>query len=121
MRVLTLGVLLLAACGPDPVYDDCTEEADCEGAGPEGATVACLPKGDEGFCSWACAGDDDCADPDDDHGGWDLVCASFESTEGTWCFPACRTEEDVDACPEGFTCRSTGGGDENRKVCFPEE
>jgi hypothetical protein len=47
-----------------------------------------------------------------------LVCASFESTEGLHCFPSCESGEDH--CPGGMSCRSSGGGSDNRKVCFPD-
>ncbi len=49
------------------------------------------------------------------------VCASFESEEGLFCFPGCNDPDDeAGECPPGYGCRSTGGGADNRKICFPE-
>ena len=39
-----------------------------------------------------------------------------------YCFPACAEDaEDGEECPPGLNCRSTGGGSDNRQVCFPED
>lgn len=105
-------LLLLAACGPHGLYEPCREADEC--AVPDGVEAECVEGGSEGFCSWSCDDDDDCTEPADEPG---LVCASFESSEGKHCFPGC--EEDEAACPRGFECASTGGGNENRKVCKP--
>jgi len=109
-------VLLVGACGggDEGLYASCDAAGDCDGEVPEGADAVCLDKGDEGYCSWGCEVDADCSDADPA-----LVCASFESEAATYCFPGC--DEGDDACPPGFGCRSTGGGADNRKVCFPEE
>ncbi len=116
MRWLWLG--LLAGCGGGDGYAPCEAPEDCEV--PEGAEAECLDKSGEGFCSWVCAVDDDCTDdPDPDY---DFVCASFEAEPGLHCFPSCAQAEDEEGtCPPGYGCRSTGGGADNRKVCFPEE
>src|SRR5688572_23805135 len=110
MCAALLGIAAVWSCGDDDLYPPCEEASDCEV--PEGKSAVCLPKGDEGFCSWDCAADADC-----DGGEHPLVCASFESTPAKYCFPPCEGGEE---CPDGFSCRSTGGGNENRKVCFPE-
>jgi hypothetical protein len=103
-------LLLLAACGPPPFYASCDEAAQC--AVPDGVDAECV--GDtEGFCTWSCDDDEDCTEPAGEPG---LVCASFESSEGKHCFPGCEGGEE---CPRGSECASTGGGDENRKVCKP--
>lgn len=121
--LLLLSATLLAACGgkDDGIYDTCETAEDC--TAPDDLEPACLDKGDEGYCTWGCSTDDDCMGgdtaSDGDDSGLERVCASFESEAGSYCFPSC--EEDETACPEGMTCRSTGGGSENRKVCFPEE
>jgi hypothetical protein len=110
--------LALAGCGGE-LYASCEVADDCAVQGDD-VEATCLAAGDEGVCTWSCDTDADCAADD----GWARVCAPFESTEGSWCFPSCEDEDvqDPDApCPEGYTCRSTGGGDENRKVCFPSE
>jgi hypothetical protein len=62
------------------------------------------------------------------------VCASFESTAQTYCFLSCAAA-DIAAAPDAgttdpttfcqrwadasFTCRSTGGGSNQRKFCGP--
>lgn len=112
------GLLWATACGgskdddalDEDVYAACDDADACEA--PEGFDPVCLDKGDEGFCTATCEVDDDCAEEG-------FVCASFESNEEVYCFPSC--EDDPEGCPSGFGCRSTGGGSENRKVCFPED
>lgn len=97
------------------VAEDCTDQ-------PDDHSAECLDKGGEGFCTWSCTSDADCALDDGDP--WTMVCASFESSEGTWCFPACQNDDAVDEdeiCPGNLGCRSTGGGTDNQRVCFPSE
>ncbi|MCB9741397.1 MAG: hypothetical protein H6741_29740 [Alphaproteobacteria bacterium] len=121
MRLSAL-LLLLAGCGDELGYETCDVADDCSEVVPEDATAACVEKADSGFCSWECDVDDDCAtDADED---FTRVCASFESSPELYCFPSCEESADSDgaeACPEGFTCRSTGGGSDNRRVCFPSD
>lgn len=113
MRLLSSLLLpLLLACGDD-LYETCETADDCE-VPSDDVEATCLPKSDEGYCTWTCTADADCDDDDDET---DLVCASFEDEEGSWCFPPCDADG---ACPDGFGCRSTGGGSENEKVCFPD-
>lgn len=110
-------VLILSACGGSAIYAPCDEAENCPA--PEGVVSECLDgDGDVGFCTWACAVDEDCAFDEDTH---PRVCAPFESEEGTHCFPSCEgaDEDDPEACPRGFGCRSSGGGSDNRKICFP--
>src|SRR5687767_14442479 len=105
---------LLAGCG-QKFYSPCEAADECEDFAPEDADAECVEKSGGGFCSWKCVDDTECdGDQDDDH---DFVCASFESNPAMYCFPSC--EDDDGDCPGDYTCRSTGGGDENRKVCFP--
>lgn len=130
MRNLWILLPLLVACGGDDgalgenAYLTCADASDCEA--PEGQDPECLDKGGDGFCTMTCVVDDDCAtageEPEDeDDPSWPWVCASFESNAGMHCFPSCEDPEDPDQeCPEGFGCRSTGGGADNRKVCFPD-
>lgn len=115
MRSLTtIGLMVLVSCNR-PLYATCATADECAEAIPEDAEGACLDKSESGFCTWTCSVDTDCTVPDD----W--VCASFESEPGLYCFPSCEgVEDDAEACPPGLTCRSTGGGSDNRKVCFPE-
>lgn len=104
-----MAAVAVAACGDD-LYAPCDTAADC--SPPEGRQAACVDKEGTGFCSWLCDDDPDC-DTDD---GVRYVCASFEQNPDEYCFPAC--DGDV-ACPDGFECRSTGGGVNQRRVCFP--
>jgi hypothetical protein len=69
-------------------------------------------KTEGGFCSWLCSVDTDCVVDD----GYTYVCTPFESNPDTYCIPSC---EGGAVCPEDYECRSTGGGAENRKICFP--
>ena len=115
--LLALGLL---ACNKEFVYEGCEVADDCAEYIPDSATPVCLDKSGQGFCSWECAVDADCADdPNEDFA---YVCSSFESTDGLYCFPSCNEDSDseTDVCPEGFGCRSTGGGSDNRRICFPE-
>lgn len=116
-------LIVLFGCNKDDVnYEACDVVEDCADWIPEGATGVCLEKSGGGFCSWECAADDDCAAPEDDEHPYAYVCSSFESDPALYCFPSCEDEGDTDGevCPEGFTCRSTGGGSDNRRICFPE-
>jgi hypothetical protein len=113
MTILLLAVAL-AACGKDAVWTSCETADDCEVPGD--ATAECLPKGSDGFCTWACAVDGDCA-----FDAVDRVCASYSSSEGLYCLASCGEDTADPTCPEGFHCASSGGGDENRKACFPDE
>jgi hypothetical protein len=85
-----------------------------------------------GYCTHLCAADTDCcAVPDECQTGFPQVCSPFQSTGKNYCFLSC---EDSDVQSAGltdasqycqtyasaaFTCRSTGGGANNRKVCAP--
>lgn len=112
-HIFLLLVGFFLSCGASGVYSYCEVSGDCA-AGPDEQDAACLTKSAEGFCTWECSVDADC-DTDDTPG---FVCASFESDAELYCFPSC--EEDEDTCGAGLTCRSTGGGADNRKICFPE-
>ena len=110
--------LFVVGCGGDQLYASCETVDDCE-VHSDDTEAACLGASDGGVCTWSCATDVDCAADDD----LARVCAPYESQEGTWCFPSCEDEDVGDSsapCPDGFTCRSSGGGDENQKVCFPD-
>jgi hypothetical protein len=53
----------------------------------------------------------------------DLYAACDEPADREVAEEACAepTEDDEDGCPDGTSCRSTGGGSDNRKVCFPSD
>lgn len=120
MRWFALGWLATwgGCCDDDGLYASCEEPADCEV--PEDAEAECLDKSSAGFCTWQCGADSECELEGDE---WARVCAPFESNPGSYCFPSCRedVEDEADACPEGTSCRSTGGGSDNRKICFPDD
>jgi hypothetical protein len=92
----------------------------------------CLKPERDGYCTHRCDTDEDCCAAEGEcKTELRQVCAPFTSTGIRMCFLSC---EDADVSASGldddlaycqreagrdFTCRSTGGGAENRKVCFP--
>ncbi len=109
---------LTVACGSTDFYAACEAAAQCESLVPESATAQCVEKEQGGFCTWSCQSALDCAGDADDE--WEFTCAPFESSPGLYCFPHCNQEvSDNLACPEGYGCRSTGGGADNERICFP--
>jgi hypothetical protein len=123
----------VVGCGGD---DDELAGSSCESAdecyqdveGIRGA-VQCLDRTAVGYCTHACSTDADCCAADGEcPSGRKQVCAPFESTGEMLCFLSCEGSDvgDQDAteyCQEfanaDFGCRSTGGGKDNRQVCFP--
>jgi len=120
IRITRLVLLsCLASCGGD-LYASCDTTEDCDDVVPDDAEGECLEVSTENVCTWSCTVDDDCGSDED----YPRLCAPLESQEGMWCFPSCEDEdvEDPDhPCPDGYTCRSTGGGSDNRKFCAPGE
>jgi len=115
--LFVLGLLACGDNGPD-IYEPCESADTCEV--PEDQTAECVnADGGDGFCTWACTTNSDCNPPEDYH--WAFECAPFESSKGSHCFPACGGSEDPDdpECPPHYGCRSTGGGSENEKICYP--
>jgi hypothetical protein len=94
--------------------------------------AVCLDKVTGGYCTHFCTQDSDCcAAKGECVGNHAEVCGPFESTGMMYCFLSC---EDADLknttitdanvycqtfASSAFTCRSTGGGALNRKVCTP--
>jgi len=131
---LLLGYLCSVACGNDgeadgsagaacDVPDDCYADADPEEI--EG-DVQCLDRVPGGYCTHTCLTDMDCCAAQGECDGRPQVCAPFESTGVMMCFLSCEgvdeSEDDPDGycheyASESFSCRSTGGGSNNRKVC----
>ena len=109
-----------AACD---VPDDCYPDADPEEIQGD---IMCLDRVPGGYCTHTCTSDADCCAAEGECDDRPQVCAPFESTGTMMCFLSCEApdvgEEDADgychdyASPE-FSCRSTGGGSNNRKVC----
>jgi hypothetical protein len=98
----------------------------------------CLAEVPGGYCTHDCTQDSDCCGTQGEcRTAHPQVCAPFQSTGKKMCFLSCE-EKDVESSgvlgPDGawnadtycstyawngFHCRSTGGGAENRKVCVP--
>lgn len=123
------------------VGEACTSASACypwlDGGALSGDRV-CLDKVQGGYCTHECQQDSDCCGtPGECKTNHPQVCAPFESTGKKMCFLSCEKSEveasgvlgpnetfDADSyCGryawQGFGCRSTGGGSENRKVCVP--
>ena len=107
-------------------------------AGTIAGTVVCLTQLQDGYCSHTCNSDSDCCSvPGECTPGVKEICAPLESTAQTYCFLSCETADIpadggtddagvIDAnlyCARfanpTFTCRSTGGGANNKKFCGP--
>lgn len=92
-------------------------------------TVECLDKVPGGYCTHLCTTDSDCcAVSGECPGGHAEVCAPFESTGMMMCFLSCEATDlgsldETTYCQQNagtsFSCRSTGGGAKNRKICSP--
>lgn len=100
--------------------------------------AVCMTRVPEGYCTHTCQTDSDCcAVKGECKTGIPQVCAPFESAGEKYCFLSCEPEviasvvndpndpatDDTVYCQENanaaFICRSTGGGNQNRKVCVP--
>jgi hypothetical protein len=137
-----LVALVWAACGgskssPEQTGQTCTPTKDDATGGcfkdlqeSIKGTPMCLTRVPEGYCTHTCQTDSDCcAVKGECKSGLIQVCAPFESTGAKYCFLSCEAKDipkdmdDSTFCQENanaaFICRSTGGGNENRKVCVP--
>ena len=136
---LALGLMLVVGCSKDDdddnndvgtdtgntceVVDDCYPGVEADDlSGP----VVCLDRVPNGYCTHECETDEDCcaADGECEEGSPPQVCAPFESENRKMCFLSCEGEDEnycQDELSGDFTCSSTGGGAENRKVCSPKE
>ncbi|MCC6215185.1 MAG: hypothetical protein IT376_09970 [Polyangiaceae bacterium] len=128
--------------GPDNTGQSCEAATDCYpsvDAGALAGEVQCLDRVEDGYCTHLCETDADCCAVDGEcKTGLRQVCSPFESTGQKMCFLSCEAADLV--APDGgwpddagadetlycqreagsaFTCRSTGGGAANRKVCLP--
>jgi hypothetical protein len=141
-------LVMLAACGKDGpadengetgspdlvgsvcvVAEDCYPEIDPELLQGE---VECLDRVPAGYCTHQCSTNEDCCAAEGEC-LTDLpqVCSPFESTGLMMCFLSCEAEHVTTAgsadeqafCQEfvspWFSCRSSGGGSENEKICVP--
>jgi hypothetical protein len=102
-------------------------------AGALHGTVTCLTQLQNGYCSHTCQSDADCcAVVGECSTGVSEICAPLQSAPQTYCFLNCdaasipasagTTDPNV-YCQRfanpTFTCRSTGGGANNKKFCGP--
>lgn len=147
-RILSLILLATtAACsttssssGVEQTGSSCVTPASCypgvtADAGDAGAlrgTVLCLDRVSGGYCTHTCESDSDCcAVAGECKTGFPQVCSPFESTGQKMCFLSCEKTV-IDGADAGdstnfcsinansaFSCRSSGGGSTNRKVCVP--
>ena len=131
--VFTLSLFFGIACGEElgvggacELADDCFPGIDRSAL--EG-DVECLTRVSGGYCTHSCDEDlDCCAVAGECLSDSVQVCAPFENSAAKSCFLACEPADigDMDEneyCAEfahpAFSCRSSGGGSENRKVCVP--
>jgi len=144
MGLLLVGALFLGlgGCGDDDnnggpgenAGSACASPAECYPNVSDPTTIVgaiqCLSKVPAGYCTHLCSTDlDCCAVPGECATDHPQVCAPFENTGQMYCFLSCEDADwqaagsgDANAyCYQyantGFTCRSTGGGSKNRKVC----
>jgi len=147
MRNLAIGVVAMGialgpfACGEDSpppgeqTGQACTSSAQCflgmPDAALQGGAAVCIDRLPGGYCTHICTTDADCcAVPGECTTGYPQVCSPFESTNMKYCFLSCEkvpadagvTDGEV-LCGayarQGFGCRSSGGGLQNRKICVP--
>lgn len=141
LAALSLALAIVAvACGssdapPSNTGQACTTADQCfaevEPSALKG-TAICLDKVPGGYCTHSCSADSDCcAAPGECRTGLAEVCGPFESTNQMVCFVSCESAaleqagytDSTAYCAHfanpTFTCRSTGGGANNRKVCVP--
>jgi hypothetical protein len=127
---------------PEFTGSACKAPADCYGtldAASLKGEARCIDRVTNGYCTHTCTQDSDCCAVEGEcKSGFKQVCAPFESTTEKYCFLSCEPS-DITAAPDAggvdggddgtqycqknasaeFGCRSTGGGQGNRKVCIP--
>jgi hypothetical protein len=137
--VTAVGITILA-CGSssnqEHVGAPCAVPGECYPTLDGGAihgTVTCLTKYPGGYCTHTCTADADCcAVAGECKTGFKQLCAPLENQPQQYCFLSCEAA-DIAAAPNqgvtdpnaycarffysGATCRSTGGGSNNRKFC----
>jgi len=130
-----------AGAGPAPGQTgaSCANASACypgiDAATLQGGQATCLTQLQGGYCTHTCATDTDCcAVPGECPYAFKEICAPFESSGNMFCFLSCASADiatDADASTTDpatfcqrwgnptFTCRSTGGGHNNRQFCGP--
>lgn len=94
--------------------------------------AVCVNKVPNGYCTHTCESDVDCcAVPGECRTTFPQACSPFESTGDKYCFLSCEDSDLQNAgytdatafchayANAGFTCKSSGGGAQNRKICVP--
>jgi hypothetical protein len=148
MAVLLAGAVQCGGDDPEPPKNpnpektgqSCLDPSECYPgveAGALSGEIQCLSV-TNGYCTHLCNDDTDCCKvPGECRTSLRQVCSPFESTGMKMCFLSCedadiQTANAADAAHTAdptaycqtetsvaFTCRSTGGGVENRRVCLP--
>lgn len=138
-----LAVAVVVACSGNnatvqpaagPTGTSCTAATACYpglDAGALRGTVTCLTQLQGGYCTHTCQSDTDCCStPAECPDGFPEVCAPLESASKMYCVLSCQSvpadagvTDTTTFCQRfanpAFTCRSTGGGANNRKFCGP--
>ncbi len=124
--------------GPDRTGQSCISPSECYAdAGLLSGAVQCLSVSG-GYCTHLCSDDTDCCKAEGEcRTSLREVCSPFESSGMKMCFLSCEdadiqtanasdaatTTDPTAYCQSeasaAFTCRSTGGGAKNRRVCLP--
>ncbi|HSC86907.1 MAG TPA: hypothetical protein VLC09_06535 [Polyangiaceae bacterium] len=116
----------------------CEAATDCYPDLPDGTLqgdAICMDRVEGGYCTHECVTDDDCCAAEGEcPTDRAQVCSPFESTGLMMCLLSCEktdVESDPDAVDDNdycernagpaFSCRSSGGGSDNRKVCMPKD
>jgi hypothetical protein len=124
---------------PELTGAECDVVGDCYKTLEAGALQGeplCLDAIRGGYCTHTCADDGDCcAVPGECKTSIKQVCSPFSSQDDKMCFLSCEPEDlvaapgqtgdvnDQEYCQReagrDFICKSSGGGNENRKICVP--
>ncbi len=138
--VVSFSLFMPFACSkdeppPENASQPCTSPAQCYPnveAGAIKGEVTCLTKVPGGYCTHTCTADTDCCAVEGEcTSGHPEVCSLFENVSTPmYCFLSCEEAQwQAAGAPDGntycqmyanasFTCRSTGGGSLNRKICL---
>lgn len=135
-KLLTVPVALLtlalvpAGCGDDDDTGAACDSIDqCYGGIDTSelqGEVRCLSDNvPDGYCTHTCNTDADCCTvPGECDSDLDYVCSPLENQNEKFCFLSCEGQDAEDFCQsslnnDAFSCRSSGGGNQNRKLCLP--
>ncbi len=123
---------------PEQTGSVCEVDSECFPEVVEGELLGealCLTRVRNGYCTHTCEVDTDCCAVEGEcKTTLPQVCSPFESAPNKMCLLSCE-DADVEGDPDAedandfcqrnaswdFSCRSSGGGSENRKVCMPTD